>query len=174
MKDSFVFQANCFFVDHGYTEWLPLSQLAPLDTDVNQSLPYQVSGMLALSVNWIQWIVCLGSAEEKARQQITGVNTWFIPIVVIATFLHESIFGNLQISVVFWPGKACCVDVNIHVFIGYPENAKYPPDKNCVSSSSHKIVWKLGCLSVKVMSLNQKHKIVRKVAYLGVRKLHRC
>ena len=28
-------------------------------------------------------------------------------------------------------------------FIGYPENAKYPPDKNCVSFSGRKFVRKL-------------------------------
>ncbi|XP_076438043.1 uncharacterized protein LOC143277162 isoform X3 [Babylonia areolata] len=34
-------QANCFFVDHGYTDWFPLDKLVPLDNDINQSLPYQ-------------------------------------------------------------------------------------------------------------------------------------
>ena len=57
-------------------------------------------------------------------------------------------------------------------FTGYPENTKYPPDKNCVSCSSHKIVRKLAYLGVKMMSLNQKHKTVMSVANLGVSKLH--
>ena len=40
-----LFQAHCLFVDHGYTDWLPLDKLSPLDTDVNQCLPYQVCGV---------------------------------------------------------------------------------------------------------------------------------
>ena len=53
-------------------------------------------------------------------------------------------------------------------FIGYLENAKYPPNKNCIPCSRNKIVWKLAYLSEKITSLIKKHKIVRKVAYPGV------
>ena len=38
------------------------------------------------------------------------------------------------------------------------ENAKYAPDKNCVSCSRHKITWKLACLCVEKTSLIQKQK----------------
>ena len=38
------------------------------------------------------------------------------------------------------------------------ENVKYPTDKNCISCSRHKIVWKLVCLGVKMTSLVHKHK----------------
>ncbi|XP_070208882.1 tudor domain-containing protein 7B-like isoform X2 [Littorina saxatilis] len=34
-------EANCFYVDHGYTEWFKLDQLAPLDNETNMSLSYQ-------------------------------------------------------------------------------------------------------------------------------------
>ena len=59
----------------------------------------------------------------------------------------------------------------IRLFTGYPENAKYLPDKNCVSRSSHKIAWKLAYLGVKMTSLDQTHKIVMKVANIDVSKL---
>ena len=56
-------------------------------------------------------------------------------------------------------------------FIGYQENEKYSPDKNCVFCSSHKIILKLAYHAVKMTSLDKKHKIVMKVASLGVSKL---
>ena len=55
-----------------------------------------------------------------------------------------------------------------NLFIGYPENAKYPPDNNCISCSRHKIVWKLAYLGVEITLLILKHKIVRKVSFFGV------
>ena len=58
-------------------------------------------------------------------------------------------------------------------FIGYPENAKYPPDKkNVYLVQVTKLSGKLAFPSVKIMSLNQKHKIVMKVANIVVSKLH--
>ena len=67
----------------------------------------------------------------------------------------------------------CCCCCGFFVFfVGYPENAKYPPDKNCVSCSRHKIVWKLVHLGVKMTSLVQKHKSVMKHVNFGVSKLH--
>ena len=42
--------------------------------------------------------------------------------------------------------------------------------KNCISCSSHKIIWKLAYLYAK-MWLDQKHKIVMKLVNLGVSKL---
>ena len=56
--------------------------------------------------------------------------------------------------------------------IEYPKNAKYPRGQNCVSCSSHKIVWKHAYLSVKMMSLDQKQKIVIEVANLSVLDSH--
>ena len=58
------------------------------------------------------------------------------------------------------------------VFIGYLEDAKYPPDKYYISCSRHKILWKLAYLSVKMTSLDQKHKIIINFANFGVSKLH--
>ena len=55
-----------------------------------------------------------------------------------------------------------------HFFKGYLESAKYPLNKNYVSCSSRKIIVRLAYLSVKIMSLNEKHKIVMKVASLSV------
>ena len=69
----------------------------------------------------------------------------------------------------FWPTKACCVNW-CYVFLGYPENTKYPFHKNCVSSSWYRIIWKLAYLGVKMTSFIQKHKLVVKVAYFGVAK----
>ena len=67
----------------------------------------------------------------------------------------------------FWP-RLCCVNwyypFFYHLFTGYPENAKYPPDNNCISCSRHKIVWKLAYLGVRITLLFLKHKIVRKVS----------
>ena len=54
-------------------------------------------------------------------------------------------------------------------FIGYPENANVHPIK--IAYRAHKTAWKLAYLGVKITPLVQKHKIVRKVAYLCVRKL---
>ena len=64
-----------------------------------------------------------------------------------------------------------CRLVLFFFFIGYQENAKYPPNKSCVSCSSHKIIWKLVYLGIEMTSLDQKHNIVRKVANLCVSKL---
>ena len=50
-------------------------------------------------------------------------------------------------------GKHAALIGTIRFFIGYLENAKYPPDKNCMSHSSHKIVWKFAYLGVKMISL---------------------
>ena len=65
----------------------------------------------------------------------------------------------------------CCVVWYHPFFMRFPENAKYPPDENCLSCSSHKIMWKLVCLGVKMMSLDQKHKIIMKVANRSVSNL---
>ena len=68
-------------------------------------------------------------------------------------------------------GRPAALTSTIRLFIGYLENAKYPPDKNCVSCSRHKIVGKLAYLGVKMTSLVQEHKNVVKVAYLSVSEL---
>ena len=91
----------------------------------------------------------------------------------VAEFLRKSIFGDFQIFVVSGQEKHAASIGIICFFKGYPENAKYSPDKTCMSCSSHKIVWKLVYLGGKMMSLDQTHKIVMKVANLGVSKLHR-
>ena len=93
-------------------------------------------------------------------------------IVTITEFLHKSIFGNLCIFVAYGQGNwAASNGITCFFFIQNPQNAIYPCDKNCLSCSCHKIVWKLAYLSVKMMPLNQKDKIVMKVANLGVSKL---
>ena len=56
-------------------------------------------------------------------------------------------------------------------FVGYPENAKLLPHKNCVSCSRYKIIWKLASCSVKMTSLVKKHKNIMKVAYRDISKL---
>ena len=85
-------------------------------------------------------------------------------------FLRKSIVGALDFCC-FLTRNAWCVFF-VFVFLGYPENAKYPPDENVVSCSSHKMVGKLAYLGLKMTSLNHKHKIVVKVASIGVSKLH--
>ena len=109
----------------------------------------------------------------------------------MAELLRKLIFHNFCIFVVSGQGKHAASIGTILFFIGYPANEKYPPNRNCICCSSHKIVWKLACLGVKMTSLDRKQnchescqspcakimylipwcKIVRKVAYLSVRKL---
>ena len=86
-------------------------------------------------------------------------------------FLCKSIFCDFWIFVAFGQGKHAASIGTICYFLGYPENAKYQPDKNCVSRSSHNIVRKLAYLSVKMMSIYQKHEIVMIVAHISVSKL---
>ena len=86
--------------------------------------------------------------------------------------MRESIFGDLNFFPVSGQGKCAASIGTIHFFIWYPENVKYPPDKNFVSFSSGNIVGKLAYLSVKVTSLDQKHKIAIKVANISVSELH--
>ena len=90
--------------------------------------------------------------------------------LAIAECLLKSIFSDFLIFAVADQGKHAASIGAICLFIGYLENAKHPPNKNCVSCSKHKIVWKL--FGVKMMSHFQKHKIVMKVAYLDVSKFH--
>ena len=86
----------------------------------------------------------------------------------IAAVLRKSIF-----RVLLFLNKESMLSIGtIRLFVGYTENAKYPPGNNCVSRSSHKI-GKLAYLGLKITSLDQKHKIVRKAFYLGVRKLRK-
>ena len=55
-------------------------------------------------------------------------------------FCVSRFFGDFRIWVVSDQGK-CAVSIGtIRLFIRYPENAKYPPDRNGVSCSRHKIV----------------------------------
>ena len=82
-----------------------------------------------------------------------------------------SIFGTFRIFVASGQGKRAESIDAIRFFMGYQENAKYPPDKNCLSHSSHEIVGKLAYLCVKIISLKQKQKIVMKVANIRVSKL---
>ena len=100
--------------------------------------------------------------------------------ITFAEFLHMSIFGNFPIFVVSGQVK-CAVLIGTILFsfsfffwggISYLENTKYPLDKNCVSCSGHKVVWKLAYRGVKMVSFIQEQKIVMKVAYLSVSKLH--
>ena len=90
---------------------------------------------------------------------------------VVTEFLRKSILGDFRIFVVSGHGKHAELIGAICFFIGYPENAKYPPNKNCVSCPSRKIVGKLVYLSGKIKSLDQEHKIIMKVANHGVSKL---
>ena len=92
--------------------------------------------------------------------------------MVVAEFLCKSVFGNFFIFAVSDGGKHAALIGTIRLFIGYLQNAKYPLDKNCVSCSGHKMVWKLAYRGVKMVSFIQEQKIVMKVAYLSVSKLH--
>ena len=94
-----------------------------------------------------------------------------VNIVAVAEFLWKLIFGDLLIFVVSGQRKHAASIGTIHFFIGYLENAKYPPDENCLSCSSYKIAWKIAYLGLKMTLLNQKHEIIMKVAYLSVLKL---
>ena len=95
-------------------------------------------------------------------------------------FLRLSILGNFQIFLVPDQGKCAALIDTISVsscccfcfFMWYQEKAKYLPDKNCISCSRHKIVLRLAYFGVKMTSLFQEHKTVRKAAYLG--KLELC
>ena len=97
-------------------------------------------------------------------------------IAAITQFLCQSIFHDFQIFVASGREKRAASIVTIHFFlggypfIGYPENAKYPPDKNCISCSRYKTVLKLAYLSVKMAPLYQKDKTVMKVSNLSVSK----
>ena len=95
-------------------------------------------------------------------------------IVDVAEFLCKLIFGDFQIFVVSGQGK-CAASIGTttshFVFIEYPEIAKCPPDKNGVSCSRHKLVRKLAYLGVKMSSLYQKDKIITRVANINVSKL---
>ena len=68
------------------------------------------------------------------------------------------------IFVVSGQGKRAALIGTICFFIGYLGNAKYPPNKNCVSCSSHRVVLKLAYLNVKITLLDQKRKVIVKVA----------
>ena len=96
---------------------------------------------------------------------------YMLYIIAITEVLSSSIFGDFLIFVVSGQGMRAALIGTIHFFIGYPENVKYPPNKNCLSCSSHKIIRKRVYLSVKMTSLDQKHKTVMKVACLGVSQL---
>ena len=61
--------------------------------------------------------------------------------------------GDFQFFVVSDQGKHTALISTIHFFTGYMENAKYPPDKNCVSCSRHKIIWKLAYLRVRKLCI---------------------
>ena len=71
-----------------------------------------------------------------------------------------------MIFVVFDQGNHAALfdTIRSFIFIQYPENAKYPPDKNCMPCSRHKIMWKLAYLIVKMTSLIQKLEIVRTIS----------
>ena len=89
-------------------------------------------------------------------------------IVAIMEFLRKSLSGDYWIFVVSDQGKDAASTGIIWIFIRYPENAKYSPNKNCMSCSRQKIVWKLAYLRVKMTSLIQKRIIIKKVAYYSV------
>ena len=89
----------------------------------------------------------------NAQQNPCRVPSDFFVVLLLA---KESLLRRLVLSI---------------FFIAYPENAKYPHEKNCVPCSSHKIVWKLAYLCVKMTSLYQRYKLVMKITNLGVSKL---
>ena len=79
-------------------------------------------------------------------------------------FLCKSIFGDFQIFFISAGGKHA-VSLKkfgtIRCYIGYLENAIYPPDKN-ISKTFNQLEF--AYLSVKMVSLIQKHKSIRKGA----------
>ena len=91
-------------------------------------------------------------------------------IVTMVEFLCMSIFGDFQIFVVTCQEKCAALMCTIVFFLGYPENVKYPPCQNCISCSSQNHLETCIYLGVKMTSLDQKHKIVMKVANLGISK----
>ena len=116
---------------------------------------------LDLCLTWSHWNAC--SSRKGVIHTVTVAEYLFsrsLEISGVLLFLTmESLLRRLVLSV--FKKK--------NFFLGYPETAKYPPHKTCVSYSRHKIVRELAYLGVKMTSLVQKHKIV---AYLGVKKLH--
>ena len=89
-------------------------------------------------------------------------------IVATAEFVGKSISSDFQIFDVFDQSKHDVTIGTIHSLKGTPKKAKYPPNKNCISCSKQKNVWKLVYFGVKMKSLVQKHRIIRDIAYLGV------
>ena len=84
-------------------------------------------------------------------------NTVNVYMAAVKEFLCVAL-GDLQIFVVSGLGKRALSVGTVCFFLGYLGTAKCPPEKNCVFCSSHEIVGKLAYLSVKMMSLDQKHK----------------
>ena len=76
--------------------------------------------------------------------------------VAVAEFVRKSSLGDFQIFVVSGRRQraASIGTIRFYFSIGYPENAKCPPDKNGVSCSSHKVIGKLAYLGVKMTSLD--------------------
>ena len=87
---------------------------------------------------------------------------------------------NFCVSQIFFPdfvvvsdkGKHATLFGTICLFIGYPVNAKYLPNRKFVSCLRCKLDWKRAYLIENMMSLIQKHKNTVKVACLSVSKLH--
>ena len=69
-------------------------------------------------------------------------------IVATAEFVGKSISSDFQIFDVFDQSKHDVTIGTIHSLKGTPKKAKYPPNKNCVTYSRHKIVWKVAYLGV--------------------------
>ena len=85
--------------------------------------------------------------------------SWFLTIFRFLFLTKESMLHQLKLYFFLF--------FLLFFLTEYPENAKYPPDKNCESCSRHKIIWKLAHLSIKMTSLIQNTKLS---AYPGIYK----
>ncbi|XP_025090096.1 tudor domain-containing protein 7B-like [Pomacea canaliculata] len=64
-------KANCFFVDHGYTEWFYLDQLRLLDPKINKQVPYQaIPCILAGLENFMKLPTAMTELIERSRNKI--------------------------------------------------------------------------------------------------------
>ena len=148
----------------GATRWLPCGQ-------AEHASPQGLQG----NVVWpraLHWILNNNDKEDfYSAPSYLGSKIY---TRTLSSLLQNFCISQLLQGFFFWPRKVRCMDwyCPCFFFIGYPENAKCPPDKNCVSCSRHKISQKLAYLSVKMMLLIQEHKFVRKVADLSVWELH--
>ena len=100
--------------------------------------------------------VCLMSHKSNCWYHINWTKIHWLPYAVMCKStcpINKSwqrshshrIFASVDFLIFLASGwEKCAASIGtIYFFLGHPESAKYSPDRNCASHSSHKIVWKL-------------------------------